>query len=71
MRQKNMRVTIAGSVLLLMAVAFFFIMLSTASRSNDPAAMLRTVGMVSGTVGGLALSMIVGGLIGRKTVSTD
>ena len=66
MRQKNLRVTLVGSALLLMAVAFFFLMLSIAPRSNDPAGVLRTVGMVSGVVGGLALAMIVGGLVGKK-----
>jgi hypothetical protein len=34
--------------------------------SNDPVALMRTVGDVSGAVGGLSLVMIVFGLVGRK-----
>ena len=68
MRQRNLRVSIVGFVLLLMAVAFFFLMLSVAPRSNNPTEMLRTVGTVSGVVGGLALAMMVGGLIGKRNV---
>jgi len=66
MRQRNVRVTIVGAILFLMALGFFFLMMSIAPRSNDPAEMLRTVGMVSGVVGGLALAMIIGGLVGKK-----
>ena len=39
---------------------------STAPKSNDPAALVQTVGTVSGVVGGLAIAMIVVGLIGKK-----
>jgi len=66
MRQRNMRVVIVGAILLLMAVAFFLLMLSVATRSNDPAEMFRTVGSASGVVGGLALMMIAGGLRGKR-----
>lgn len=34
--------------------------------SNDPAALMRTVGEVSGAVGAISLIMIFFGLIGRK-----
>jgi hypothetical protein len=42
-------------------------MLSIASKSNDPAALMRTVGQVSGVAGGLGVAMIVIGLIGKET----
>ena len=67
MRQKNWRVVIVGGVLILMALAFYLGMLSIAPKSNDPAALMQTVGTVSGAVGGIALVMIIFGLIGKKT----
>jgi hypothetical protein len=66
MRQKNPRVVLAGSVLLAMAVAFFFFMLSIAAKSTDPAGLMRTVGMVSGVVSGLAITLMIVGGIGKK-----
>jgi hypothetical protein len=66
MRRKNWRIVIVGTVLLLAAAAFFFYMLSIASRSNDPAALMQTVGQVAGAVGGLSIAMIIVGLIGKK-----
>jgi len=66
MRKRNWRVVIVGNVLICFAVGFFFFMLSTAPKSNDPVALMRTVGTVSGVVVGLAFVMIVVGLIGRK-----
>ena len=66
MRHKNWRVVIVGFVLIFLAVAFYLFMLSMASKSNDPAALMRTVGTVSGVVGGLSLAMIIIGLIGKK-----
>ena len=66
MRRKNPRVVIVGAVLFVAAIVFYFSMLSISSRSNDPVEMLRTVGTVSGVVGGVAIAMIIGGLIGNK-----
>ena len=66
MRRKNWRIVIVGFVLVIIAVAFYFFMLSTASKSNDPAALMQTVGEVAGAVGGLSLVMIIIGLIGKK-----
>ena len=66
MRQKNLRVGIVGVALLVLAIAFFFFMLLIAPKSNNPAELLRTVGTVSGVVGGLAIAMIVGGVVGKK-----
>lgn len=66
MRRMNPRVVIAGSALIVLAVAFFLFFLSTASKSNNPAELMRTVGTVSGIVIGIAVAMIAGALIGRK-----
>jgi hypothetical protein len=66
MRQKNMRLVIVGVVLMLAAPAFFFYFLSIASKSNNPAALMQTVGQVSGVGGGIGLVMLVIGLVGRK-----
>jgi hypothetical protein len=67
MRRKNVRVVVVGSVLVVLAIAFFVFFLSIASRSNDPAALLRTVGTVSGVVIGIGITMIAAGLIGKET----
>jgi hypothetical protein len=66
MRIKNWRIVIVGSALIVIAAAFYLFMLSIASKSNDPAALMQTVGTVSGVVGGLSLAMIIVGLIGKK-----
>jgi hypothetical protein len=67
MRSKNRRFVIVGSVLIVLAIAFFLFFLSIASKSNNPAELMRVVGTVSGVVGGIAVAMIVAGLIGKKT----
>ena len=66
MRQKNMRLVIVGAVLAVLAVGFFLYMMGMAPKSNDPQAMLTTVGQVSGVVGAIGLVMIAVGLIGKK-----
>jgi len=66
MRQRNWRLIIVGMVLIVVAVGFFVFMMGMAPRSNDPKAMLETVGQVSGVVGGIAVVMILFGLIGRR-----
>ncbi len=66
MRQKNWRLVIVGVVLIVLAIGFFLFMMGMAPKSNDPAAMMRTVGQVSGAVGGIAVVMVLFGLIGRK-----
>ncbi|GGI31020.1 hypothetical protein GCM10010987_62340 [Bradyrhizobium guangdongense] len=55
-----------GTVLLVLAVLFFLSMRDMTAWSNDPVALMRAVGEVSGGVGGISLVMIVFGLIGRK-----
>ena len=66
MRRKNWRIVIVGFVLIVISVAFYVLMLSIASKSNDPKALMRIVGQVAGTVVGLSLVMIIIGLIGKK-----
>ena len=66
MRRMNARVVIVGAVLLGLAALFFFGMSTIAPKSNDPAAMMRTVGQVAGVVGSLGIVMIVFGLIRKK-----
>ena len=66
MRQTNWRLVIVGGVLIVLAAGFFLVMLGMAPKSNDPKTMLQTVGEVSGAVGGIAIAMIVVGLIGKK-----
>jgi membrane protein YqaA with SNARE-associated domain len=68
MRRKNWRVAGTGLVLIGVAAAFFFgmAMLSSAPRVHDPAAMMQTVGTVSGAAAGIGLAMFIFGIIGRK-----
>jgi len=66
MRRKNWRIVVVGFVLIVLALGFYFFMLSIASKSTDPVALMQTVGTVSGVIGGLSLVMIVVGLIGKK-----
>jgi hypothetical protein len=67
MRRKSWRLVIVGVVLVLLSNRVFLFMLDMAPKSNDPATLMRTVGQVSGVVGGIALVMIAFGLIGQKT----
>ena len=66
MRQKNWRVVIVGGVLLVLAVLFFVFMMGMAPKSNDPVALMQTVGTVTGVVSAIAITMMVFGYIGRK-----
>jgi hypothetical protein len=66
MRQPNKRVVITGAVLIAAAIGFFLYMMSIASTSNDPKALMETVGQVSGVAGAIGIVMIVLGLRGRK-----
>ena len=58
--------TIVGVGLLVAAGLFFLAMMGMIPRSNDPAALMSTVGQVSGVVGGISIAMIIVGLIGKK-----
>lgn len=66
MRKPNWRLVIVGVVMIVLAIAFFAGMGLAAGRSNDPIAMMQTVGTVSGAVGGLGAVMAVLGIIGRR-----
>ena len=66
MRRKNWRIVTVGFVLIVIALAFYFFMLTIASKSNDPVALMRTVGTVSGAIVGISLVMIIVGLIGKR-----
>ncbi|UPK35317.1 hypothetical protein IVB18_46430 [Bradyrhizobium sp. 186] len=66
MRKRNWRLIAVGTVVLVLAILFFLSMRDMTLWSNDPVALMRTVGQVSGAVGGISLVMIVFGLIGRK-----
>jgi hypothetical protein len=58
---------IVGVVLIVIALAFFVFMRSIAATSNDPMALMQTVGTVSGVVTGISVVMIIVGLIGKRT----
>ena len=66
MRQKNKRVIIVGAVLIALAIGFFLFFLSIAGKSNDPRALMSTVGTVSGVLIGIGTAMIVVGAIGKQ-----
>ncbi len=66
MWKKNWRLIIVGIVLLGAAGLFFLTMMDMIPRSNDPAALMSTVGQVSGAVGGISVAMIIVGVIGKK-----
>ena len=66
MRRKNWRMVIVGLILILLSLAFFLFMLSFASKSNDPVALMQTVGIVAGAVGGISLVMIIIGMVGKR-----
>jgi hypothetical protein len=66
MRRRNWRFVITGFVLILLALGFFFFMLSIAATSTGPAALMQTVGTVSGAAVGISLVLILLGLIGKK-----
>jgi hypothetical protein len=67
MRKANWRLMITGLVMIVLAIGFFAGMGLMTGRSNDPAAMMQTVGQVSGVVGGLGLVFAIFGAIGRRT----
>ncbi|HEY1630630.1 MAG TPA: hypothetical protein VGF56_04910 [Rhizomicrobium sp.] len=64
---RNTRFIITGLGLVVLAALFFAVMLGMAPKSNDPAAMMATVGEASGVVGAIGLAMAVLGLIGKKS----
>ena len=65
--QRKKRFIIVGLVLVALAGSFFCYMLSIASTSNDPKALMQIVGQASGVVAGIGIVMSLVGLIGKKT----
>jgi hypothetical protein len=63
----NVRVMATGAVMIAAALGFFFYMETFLPRSNDPAALMQTVGEVSGAVGALGLVMIAYGIFKKKS----
>jgi hypothetical protein len=57
---------IGDFLFLILAIGFFLFMSSIASTSTDPAELMRTVGSVSGVVGGISIILILLGLVGKK-----
>jgi hypothetical protein len=66
MRSRNTRFIVVGIVMIGAAAGFFFYMASAAGSSNDPQALMQTVGQVSGAIGGIGAVMIVLGALGRN-----
>jgi hypothetical protein len=66
MRTRNTRFIVVGAVMIGAAVGFFLYMASIAGSSNDPAALMQTVGQVSGIGGGIGAVMIVLGALGKN-----
>ena len=66
MRRRNWRVILTGFVLMVLALGFYLFMLTVASQSTDPVALMQTVGTVSGVLAGISIAMIIIGLAGKK-----
>jgi hypothetical protein len=64
-RQPNKRVAFTGAGLVAAAILFFLFFLSIASKSNDPKALMETVGQVCGVAGAIGVVMIVLGIRGK------
>jgi ubiquinone biosynthesis protein UbiJ len=52
-----------GSVMVAGAIAFALFMMAIASKSSDPAELMRIVGQVAGTVAGVGVAVIVTALV--------
>ena len=66
MRQMNKRFVFSGAVLIAAAIVFFLYMTGIASRSNDPKALMETVGQIAGVAGGIGVVMLVLGVPGKQ-----
>jgi hypothetical protein len=66
MRKRNWRLVIVGMGLIVVAFGFFAGMGLMAGRSNDPIAMMQTVGTVSGVVSVLGAVMALFGFVGKR-----
>jgi hypothetical protein len=66
MRRRSLRVVVVGAALVVLALAFFLFFLSIASKSNNSAELMRTVGTVAGVLIGIGIAMAAAGSIGTK-----
>lgn len=66
MRRRNWRVVFTGLGLAILAVVFYFIMLTVAPQSMDPVEVMRLTGSASGTAIGVSIVIIIIGLVGKK-----
>lgn len=66
MRRKNWRLVVTGFIFIVIALGFYMFMLSIASKSTDPVALMQMVGTVTGVVTGVSLVMVILGLVGKK-----
>jgi hypothetical protein len=66
MRRRNWRPVIAGLLLIILTLGFYFFMLTIAPQSTNSMSLMQTVGTVDGVAIGISLAMIVVGLIGKK-----
>lgn len=66
MRHKNKRFVATGAVLIALAILFFLFFLTIASKSNNPAELMRTVGTVSGVLVGIGSFLLISGWIGKE-----
>jgi hypothetical protein len=57
---------VTGTGLIVLAIAFFLFFLSIASKSNDAAGLMQTVGTVSGVGIGIGAAMFVFGWVGKQ-----
>jgi len=62
----NLRIIVVGVILVALAMAFFIGMSTITPRSNDPVALMQTVGTVSGVVGALGIVMVIFGALRKK-----
>jgi hypothetical protein len=60
---------IGGLFFAVAALAFFVAMMGRASHATDPAAMMATVGQVSGVVGAIGIALFIAGLLGWRGLS--
>jgi len=67
MRHVNRCFVGTGAVLIAAAIGFFVYMMGMAPRSNDPKALMETVGEVSGVASAVGVVLIVLGLRGKKS----
>ena len=66
MRRTNWRFLVVGLIMIAAAGGFFLEMGTFAVRSNDPTALMRTVGQVSGVVCALGFVLAILGILGKR-----